>query len=240
MQNSTGFHLLKQNVPTISVGILSADLMHFESEVALLEGLNVKMLHFDVMDGCFVPYLTVGPRFIKAVKTNLLKDIHLMVREPEKSIEQYVDAGGDIITIQLESTKDTRPILRKLGEMKNANDPNRGIIRGVALNPGTPVKLLETLLDDIEVITVLAVDLKVNGFPFFDSIGDKFEEVRNMVSRTEKKVLLCIDGGVKRNNIGELAKFGADILVSGSAVFSGDGAKENIKFMLNAVNTRST
>lgn len=239
MPAKKGFNLLKECSPTISVGILSADLLHLGSELALLEGTDLKAVHFDVMDGCFVPMMTVGPPFIKAVKTHLLKDVHLMIQAPKTKVEDYVHAGADIITVHIESCEDIHPVLRELGMMENRNDTNRGLIRGVALNPDTPVELLEPLLDDIEMIVVLAVNPKVKGLPFFDSLGDKFAEVKALVSTTRKEILLCIDGGVKRNNITEFARMGADILVSGSAIFDGKVPVENVRFMLNAIKSQT-
>ncbi len=238
MPVNKAFNLLKSYSPTISVGILSANLMHLSSELALLEGADLKAVHFDVMDGCFVPMMTVGPPFIKAVKTHLLKDVHLMIQDPKEKVEDYVHAGADIITVHIESCEDIHPVLRGLGMMENKNDPDRGLIRGIALNPNTPIELLAPLLDDIEMIVVLAVNPKVKGFPFFDSIGDKFAEVKDMVSTARKEILLCIDGGVKRNNIAEFAKMGADILVSGSAIFDGKAPVENARFMLNVIKSQ--
>ncbi len=233
MPSNKAFNLLRASAPTISVGILSADLMHLGSELALLEGLDLKASHFDVMDGCFAPLLTVGPPFIKAVKTHLLKDVHLMIEDPLEKVDDYVDAGTDMITVHLESCKDILPVLRELGTMENRNDPHRGLIRGLALNPDTPVEVIEPLLDEVELIVVLAVNPGVRGQTFIDSTRQKFAQVKKMVSTAKKEILLCIDGGIKRNNIAQIAKMGADILVSGSAVFAGENPVENLRFMLS-------
>lgn len=235
MSANEAFALLRACSPTISAGILSADLMHLGSELALLEGTDVKAVHFDVMDGRFVPTMTTGPVFIKAVKTSLLKDVHLMIRDPQVQVKDYVLAGADIVTVHVESCKDIRPLLRELGMMENKNDPGRGLIRGIALNPGTPVKVLEPLLDDVEMIVVLAVDPAVRGQAFLDSTGSKFAQVKEMVSAAKKETLLCIDGGVKRDNIAAIAKMGADLVVSGSAIFDGKAPLENARFMLQAI-----
>ncbi|MCK4322712.1 ribulose-phosphate 3-epimerase [candidate division WOR-3 bacterium] len=235
MPSNKAFNIIKKCSPTLSVGITSADLLNIGSEIAKLEGTDIKVMHFDVMDGCFVPRMTVGPPFIKAVKTQLLKDVHLMIQDPEGKVWEYVDAGADMITIHIESCEDAHLVLRELRTMENKNDPDRGLIRGIALNSDTSVELLKPLLDDIEMIVVLAVNLEVKGFPFFDSIGDKFREVKDMVSTPGKEILLCIDGGVKKNNISEFARMGADILVSGSAIFDGKNPVGNIRFMLNEI-----
>ncbi len=227
--------LLRASSPTISVGILSADLMHLGSELALLEGTDLKAIHFDVMDGCFVPMMTVGPLFIKDVKTHLLKDVHLMVQEPEGKVAEYVQAGADLITLHLKSSKDLRPVLRELGKMENQNDPQRGLIRGVAICPGTPVERLEPLLDYVEMILVLAVDLKAIGRGFIESTGERFAQVKKLISAAKRDILLCIDGGVKRENIFKIAELGPDIVVSGNAIFAGGNPVENLRFMLNAL-----
>lgn len=238
MPSNKAFNILKECSPTLSVGITSADLLNIGSEIALLEGTDIKVMHFDVMDGCFVPRITVGPPFIKAVKTELLKDVHLMIQDPEGKVWEYVDAGADMITIHIESCEDAHLVLRELGTMENKNDPDRGLIRGIALNSDTSVELLKPLLDDIEMIVILAVNLKIKGFPFFNSFGDKFKEVKEVVSDAGKEILLCIDGGVKKNNISEFARVGADILVSGSAIFDGRDPVGNIQFMLNEIKSQ--
>jgi len=233
MPANKAFNLLRASAPTISVGILSADLMNLDTQLALLEGTDLKAIHFDVMDGCSVPMMTVGPLFIKAVKTHLLKDVHLMIQDPMDKVGDYVDAGADMITFHVESCKDILPVLRELRTMENRNDPQRGLIRGVALNPNTSVEALEPLLDEVELIVVLAVSPGVRGQAFIDSTRQKFAQVKEMVSAAGKEILLCIDGGVKRDNIAPIAKLGADILVSGSAIFAGENPVENLRFVLS-------
>ncbi len=235
MSANKAFNLLREYLPTLSVGVTSADFLKIGKEVRLLESTDIKVMHFDVMDGCFVEKLTVGPIFIKAIKTHLLKDVHLMIQNPEEKVWQYVDAGADMITIHIESSRDAHSILRELGKVENKNDPEREIIRGIAINPDTPVEYLKGLLDDVEMIVVLAVDIKEKGFPFFDSYADKFMEVKNLISGIDKEILVCLDGGVKMKNISEFAKVGADILVSGSAIFKGEDPVENIQFMLEEI-----
>ncbi len=235
MSDSKAFKALRECSPTLSVGITSADFLNIGKEVRLLEGTDIKVMHFDVMDGCFVERLTVGPLFIKAVRTHLLKDVHLMIQSPEEKIQDYVDAGADMITIHIESSRDAYSVLTRLGEMENKNGPERGLIRGVAINPDTPVDNLRPLLDNIEMIVVLAVNIKVKGFPFFDSYVDKFMEVKDLISKSGKEILLCLDGGIKKNNVSEFAKVGADILVSGGAIFDGNDPVGNIQFMLKEI-----
>jgi ribulose-phosphate 3-epimerase len=235
MAANKAFNLLRECSPALSVGITSADFLNIGKEVELLESTDIKVMHFDVMDGCFVERLTVGPVFIKAVKTKLLKDVHLMIQNPEEKVREYVDAGADMITIHVESSKDANGVLTELGKVENKNEPERGLIRGIAINPDTPVNRLKPLLDNIEMIVVLAVNIKAKGFPFFDSYVDKFIEVKDLISNSGKEILLCLDGGIKMNNISEFAKVGADILVSGSAIFDGKDPVGNIRFMLKEI-----
>jgi ribulose-phosphate 3-epimerase len=235
MSADKAFNLLRECSPTLSVGITSADFLNIGKEIELLEGTDIKVMHFDVMDGCFVSRLTVGPPFIKAVKTHLLKDVHLMIQNPEEKIREYVDAGADMITIHMESSRDAHLLLKELGKMENKNDPERGLIRGVAINTDTPVDHLKGLLDDVEMIVVLAVNIKLKGFPFFDSYADKFIKVKELISISGKEILLCLDGGIKMSNISEFAKAGADILVSGTAIFDGNDPVGNIQFMLKEI-----
>jgi ribulose-phosphate 3-epimerase len=227
--------ILRASTPTISVGILTADLMNLGSELALLEGTGIRAIHIDVMDGCFVPFMTVGPPFIQGLRTRFLKDVHLMIQNPAATIREYVLAGADIITVHVEACEDARPVLKELGSLENANDPERGLVRGVALNPDTPLELLLPLLDHVELISVLAVNPRIKGFPFLDSIADRFAMVKDMVVSAGRDTLLCLDGGVKRSSIAAMARTGADLFVSGSAIFDGTDPGENARFMIEAV-----
>ena len=213
---------LKAACPTISVGILTADLLNLGSEISLLEEAGVRLVHFDVMDGCFCPMMTIGPPFIKAVKTPLLKDVHLLIQDPLDKVETYVAAGADIVTVHVESADDMLPTLRNL----------KGVIRGIALNPGTPMEAIEPLLDEVEMIDVLAVIPGVSS-KFEDSTPGRLAKAREMIG--SRDILLCVDGGIKRDNIAEVAKLGADIIVTGSAVFDGKAPRENAEFMLEVI-----
>lgn len=235
MKGERAFDLIRDSSPTVSVGILTADQMNLRSELALLDQTDVKMIHFDVMDGCFCPMMTVGPPYIKGVETKLLKDVHLMIQDPLEKAEDFVRAGADIVAVHVESCEDLRPVLRRLGDMENSNDPRRGIVRGVAINPGTPVNMLEPLVGSLEMISILAVEPGIKGQAFSGSTSERVRQAKELISASGRQVLLCIDGGIKRDNIVEVAKLGADIVVSGSAIFDGKAPLENARLMLNAV-----
>jgi ribulose-phosphate 3-epimerase len=234
MADTTAFGMLRESCPTLSVGILTADLLALGSELALLERAGVKAFHVDVMDG-FCPMMTVGPPFIKALKTPLLKDAHLMVEEPLEKVGQYAAAGADIITIHPEACRHPHRVLQQMRGLANVNDPARGIVRGVALNPGTPLETLEPLLDELELILLLAVNPGWGGQKFIPATVARIARTKQMIADSGREILLGVDGGITRANAAEVAKTGVDLVVTGSAVFDGKAAEENAKFLLDAV-----
>jgi ribulose-phosphate 3-epimerase len=234
MQKKPLFDELRRASPLISVGILTADLMSMGSELKLLENAGVKLLHVDVMDGCFCPMMTVGPVLIKSMKTSLLKDVHLLIDEPLNKLDSYVAAGADMVTVHAESCRHIHRVLQRLGQMGNVNDPQRGILRGVALNPGTPLEVLTPLMEELEMIFLLAVNPGWGGQKFIDSTRSRLGRVKQMIRDSSRDILLGVDGGVTRDNIGDVADMGVDIIVTGSAVFDGKtSAAENAEFMLD-------
>jgi ribulose-phosphate 3-epimerase len=234
---ATTAHLpLLEGGPHLSVGILTADLANLGSEVRVLETTEVRLIHIDVMDGVFCPMTTVGPPFIHAIRsTSLLKDAHLMIDEPLDKLGDYVAAGADLITFHVESTRHPHRVLQALGEATNRNDPERGIIRGVALNPGTPVATLEPLLDQLEYALLLAVNPGWRGQAFIESTARRVGEARRLIRESGKPILLGIDGGVTKQNIRQVAAMGPDVIVTGSAVFDGTDPSANVRFMLDEV-----
>ena len=227
---------IRKAAPLISVGILTADLLLLGSELKLMEKAGVKLLHIDVMDGCFCPMMTVGPPFIKAIKTPLLKDVHLMIEEPLDKLESYVSAGADMITVHVESCRHIHRVLQKLRGIKNINDPNRGILRGIALNPGMPLETITPLIDEVDMVFILAVNPGWGGQKFIPSTQGRLSRIRTMLSKAKKDILIGVDGGITRDNIADVARMDVDIIVTGSAVFDGKTPQENAKFMISAVN----
>lgn len=221
--------------PLISVGILTADWMSLGSELKLLEDTGVKLLHIDVMDGCFCPIMTVGPGLIRAMKTSLLKDVHLLIDDPLTKLESYVTAGADMITVQVESCRHIHRVLQALGETSSVNDSQRGILRGIALNPGTPLEVITPLIDELEMIFLLAVNPGWRGQKFIASTRTRLAQLKQMIHDAKKEILVGVDGGVTRDNITDVARMGADIIVTGSAVFDGKAPLENAKFMLESI-----
>lgn len=235
MATPTVLARLRETAPTISVGLLTADLMSLGDELALLEKAGVGLLHLDVMDGCFVPPMTFGPPLIKAMKTPLLKDVHLMIENPLEKLADYIAAGADMVTVHVESSRHIHRALQSLGKMANAYDPQAGIARGIALNPGTPVGTIEPLMEEVDMVFLLAINPGWGGQKFLGSTQRRIGQVKELASRLNRPILIGVDGGITRDNIVQVARMGADIVVTGSAVFDGKDPAGNARFMLDAM-----
>lgn len=222
---------LKKCAPILSVGVLTADMMNLGSEIELLEKIGIKLLHIDVMDGCFWPKITVGSPFVQGLKTSMLKDVHLLINRPEDHIESFVKAGADIITFAVESCGDIGQTLRTISQIKNANDPNRGILRGLSLNPETLVDIVSPVIDDVDIVLLLAVSPDAKGQDFISSLPDRIEKLKKI----KENILIFVDGAIKKNNIAEVAAMAPDVIITGSAVFDGKDPAGNIKFMMEAI-----
>lgn len=235
MSKTKAFELLRAALPTVSVGVMTANLLSMGSEIALLEGTGAKLAHFDVMDGCYIPMMTMGPPFVRAIKTSLLKDVHLMIQDPLEKVAEYVAAGADLVTIHPEACPQVHRVLQKLGGLTNANDPERGIVRAVALNPSTPLEILEPLLEEIEMVSLLAVNPGWGGQKYIPATDRRIDRVRRMIADSGRKIVLCVDGGITKDNIGAVAAAGAELIVAGSAIFDGKTPEANARFMLETV-----
>ncbi len=235
MQKESLLSELREAAPLLSVGILTADLMSLGSELGLLQEAGVRLVHFDVMDGCYCPTITMGPCFIKAAKTPLLKDVHLMIEDPLPKLDDFVAAGADLITVHIGSCRHIHRVLQRLGEMTSVNHPGRGILRGIALDPDVPLEAVAPLVDEVEMIVLLAVNPGWGGQKFIPATGQRLSQLRRMVQDARKDILLGVDGGITRNNVAEVARMGMDLIVTGSAVFDGKNSRENVAFMLETI-----
>lgn len=206
----------------LSVGVLTADLLRLGEELQALEDAAVDVIHIDVMDGVFCPQLTVGPPVVTAIPDRFVKDVHLMVDEPLGKVEAYVEAGAAIITFHLEATRHPHRVLQTLA--------GTGVVRGVALNPGTPVSAVEPLLDDLELLLVLAVNPGWSGQAFIPTTGDRIAEARALTAG--RPAVIGVDGGVTVENAARVGVLGPDLVVAGSAVFDGTAPADNARALM--------
>lgn len=216
---------LRSRLPSISVGMLSANILELGAELAQLAEAGAEFVHVDVMDGVFCPQMTVGPSVVKAIPELFIKDVHLMVHEPLDKVRSYVDAGADVLTIHVESSLHPHRVLQSLGSFE--------IVRGVALNPGTPLTALDPLLDELELILILAVNPGWPGQSFLPSTSKRIADTRKLTAGRD--ILVGVDGGVTKENIAYVAALGADLVVAGSAVFDGVSSRDNAKLMLETI-----
>jgi ribulose-phosphate 3-epimerase len=201
----------------IAPSILSADFSRLGDEIAAVEAAGADWIHIDVMDGHFVPNLTIGPGLIASIRktTRLPFDVHLMIENPEKYIDAFAEAGSDWITVHLEATDHLRRTVAMIRE--------KGIKVGVSLNPATPLVRIEPILPDIDLLLVMTVNPGFGGQKFIEGSLPRIRQAKEMIRTLAPKVLLEVDGGVTLNNIRSISDAGSDILVAGSAVFgSGD------------------
>lgn len=236
MASSEFLGYVRSLTPTLSVGVLPADLMHLENELKKLHHTGVSIIHFDVMDGNFCPGMTVGSAFIKSVKTKFLKDVHLMIAQPESKLNWFAEAGADILTVHLEACQThIHGVLQTIKKIKNVNSPERGIIAGVAINPGTTVESIKSILDVADMITILAVNPGWKAQSFIKTTQQKIEIAISLISQSNRDILLCVDGGITKENIVDVSQMATDIVVAGSAVFDGGNPAENARILLNNI-----
>jgi ribulose-phosphate 3-epimerase len=213
---------LLDGAPQLSVGVLSADLLRLGEELEALDDAGVRIAHIDVMDGVFCPMTTVGPPMVKALPERFVKDVHLMVDEPLEKVGAYLEAGAGILTFHVEATRHPHRILQSLA--------GTGVVRGVALNPGTPTAGIEPLLDDLELVLVLAVNPGWGGQSFIPATERRVAEVGALIAG--RHIAVAVDGGITKANVEHIASLGVDLIVTGSAVYDGVAAADNARAML--------
>jgi len=200
----------------IAPSILSADFSRLGEEIAAIETGGADYVHIDVMDGHFVPNITIGPLVVEAARrvTDLPLDVHLMIENPDLYIPEFARAGADIITVHYEAVPHLHRTIQLIHSL--------GKKAGVSLNPATPISSLDVILDELELVLIMSVNPGFGGQQFIPACLPKIEALRKEIDRRGLQVELEVDGGVKRDNIARIAAAGAEVMVAGSAVYGTD------------------
>lgn len=207
----------------IAPSILSANFLKLGEEIKAAEIAGADMLHIDIMDGHFVPNITIGPAIVESIRkiTSLPLDVHLMIEEPDKYLRDFIRAGADYLTVHYEASVHLHRTVQWIKE--------NGVKAGVSLNPATPVWSLEHILQDADIALLMSVNPGFSGQGFIPQIIDKIKILRNILNEKKLSTLIEVDGGVKLDNVADIISAGADILVMGSAFFNSKDYGTTIK-----------
>jgi len=207
----------------IAPSILSADFSRLGEEVIAAEKAGADFIHVDVMDGHFVPNITIGPLVVKAVKkaVSIPLDVHLMIEDPDKYIQEFADSGADIITVHQEASVHLHRSIQNIREC--------GVRAAVSINPATPVWQIELILSDIDMVLLMSVNPGFGGQKFIPEVLSKIRELKKIISDNKYDVEIEVDGGVTVDNVAQVVGAGADIVVMGSAFYNSDNYEETAK-----------
>jgi ribulose-phosphate 3-epimerase len=207
----------------IAPSILSADFMKLGEEIKAAEEAGADMLHIDIMDGHFVPNITIGPFIVESIRkiTSLPLDVHLMIEKPDAYLKDFIKAGADYLTVHLEASVHLHRTVQWIKE--------GGVKAGVSLNPATPVWGLEHVLPDIHLVLLMSVNPGFGGQKFISQVIDKIRTLKRFIEEKGLATLIEVDGGINIDNAKDTASAGADILVMGSAFFNSNDYKETMK-----------
>jgi ribulose-phosphate 3-epimerase len=213
----------------IAASILSADFSRIGQELKAVGKAGANVIHVDVMDGHFVPNITIGPCVISGLRklTPLPLDVHLMIEEPGRYIDEFAQAGSDWITVHVESCSPLRPTIKKIRQRK--------VRPGVVLNPSTPLKKLFPVIEEIDLVLLMSVNPGFGGQPFIRSVLKKIEELRKLIDQNGYPIEIEVDGGVKLENIGEVSDAGADTFVLGTGIFKTEDYKATLRKLRQAI-----
>lgn len=206
----------------LSPSILSADFANLLMDIKTVEDAGVELLHIDVMDGHFVPNISLGPVILNSIKgkTSIPFDVHLMIESPDKYIQNFAQAGADIITVHAEACPHLH---RTIQNIKSC-----GVKAGVSLNPATPLCVIENVLEELDMVLIMSVNPGFGGQKFIGSSLRKIRKLREMIEERGLDIDIEVDGGIKIDNVQKVIEAGANVIVAGSAIFGGDNIKENV------------
>ncbi len=209
----------------LSPSLLSADFTNLEKDISDIAAGGALYVHIDVMDGMFVPSISFGMPVMKALRniTNLCFDVHLMIEQPERYIDEFVKCGADIITVHAESTNHLNRAIMAIKE--------QGVKAGVAINPATPLSALEYVLEYVDMVLIMSVNPGFGGQKYIPNITGKIKELRKMITDRHLDVDIEVDGGIKLDNVEEVLQAGANVIVAGSAVFGAETYKNTKAFV---------
>ncbi len=207
----------------LAPSILSADFANLLNDIIDVEEAGAQLLHIDVMDGHFVPNITLGPVVLNSIKgkTSLPFDVHLMIQEPDKYITKFAQAGADILTVHVEACHHLHRTIQ--------NIKSHGVKASVSLNPATPLYTIEEILEELDMVLIMSVNPGFGGQKFIESSLKKISRLRKMIDNRGLDIDIEVDGGIKIDNVESVIEAGANIIVAGSAVFTGNNVKENVK-----------